>query len=287
MNRIVLCTNPRRDIDFAFTLLVYKHLLDLGIKPLNTLLFPREDTVPPDEMEFVPLGEAIAGAELLICLGGDGTILHASKAAAKNDVPVLGINIGRKGFLADLESSEYKKVTDAVSGKCTVENRMMLRAEIEREGKVVFSDFALNDAVVAKGNMGRTIDFAVYGDGKRIFSLFGDGLIVSTPTGSTAYSMSAGGPIVEPSTGALVVTPICAHDLRAKSFVLSSDAEVTVEVFDLSEKAALLSLDGSESAELISGDKIKITKSEYRTQLVRVLNRSFYEIVNQKLGTRD
>ncbi len=284
MNNIVLCTNPRRDADFRFTLSIRRLIQKCGINPLNTVLFPPKDAELPKDMEFVPIEDALKGAELLICLGGDGTILHAAKAAAQNKVPVLGINIGRKGFIADLEAADYEKITEAVSGRFAVDERMMLNAHIERGGETIYSDFALNDAVVARGSVNRTIDFAVYGDEKKIFNLSGDGIIVATPTGSTAYSMSAGGPILEPSASALVVTPICAHDLRAKAFVLSSEAEVTIEIGDLSEKSAFLSLDGPETAELISGDRVKITKSEYKTRLVRVLNRSFYEIVNQKLG---
>jgi NAD+ kinase len=288
LKNIVLCTNPRRDFDFSLTLAIYKLLIASGVKPQNTILFPSSETVLPEEMEFVTLSEALKGAELLICLGGDGTILHAAKAAAINFVPTLGINIGRKGFLADLEATDYEKVSDAICGNYTIDERMMLCARVEREGKVIYQDFALNDAVVARGNVNRTIELSVFGDGKKISSILGDGLIVATPTGSTAYSMSAGGPIVEPSASALVVTPICAHDLRAKSFVLSSEAEVTIEIGELSdEKTSYLSLDGPELAQLKSGDKVKITKSVYKTQLVRVLNRSFYEIVNQKLGSID
>lgn len=287
MNDIVLCTNPRRDFDFSLTLAIYRQLLSSGVKPLNTMLFPTNETLMPSEMDFILLETALEGAKLLICLGGDGTILHAAKAAARNNVPTLGINIGRRGFLADLEAADYEKVSEAVQGKYTIDERMMICARVERNGEVIYRDFALNDAVVARGNVNRTIELSVYGDGKKISSILGDGLIVATPTGSTAYSMSAGGPIVEPSASAMVVTPICAHDLRAKSFVLSSEAEVTIEIGELNDKSAYLSLDGPESAELKSGDKVKIVKSDYKTQLVRVLNRSFYEIVNHKLGSID
>ncbi len=287
MNDIVLCTNPRRDFDFSLTLAIYRLLLSYGVKPLNTMLFPTNETLIPPKMDFIPLEEALNGAKLLICLGGDGTILHAAKTAARNNVPTLGINIGRRGFLADLEAADYEKVADAVQDRYTIDERMMICARVERDGEVIYRDFALNDAVVARGNVNRTIELAVYGNGQKISSILGDGLIVATPTGSTAYSMSAGGPIIEPSASAIVVTPICAHDMRARSFVLSCDAEVTIEIGELNEKSAYLSLDGPESAELKSGDKVKVTKSDYKTRLVRVLNRSFYEIVNHKLGSID
>ena len=283
----MLCTNPRRDADFFYTRSIKELVKETGIELKIALLFCDNATDLPEDIAFVPLKEALIGAELLICLGGDGTILHVSKSAAENNVPVLGINVGRMGFLADLEALEYRKVTEAINGECSFDQRMMLRAEVERGGKTVFSDFALNDAVVAKGNVGRIIDLAVYCDDKQISVFSGDGLIIATPTGSTAYSMSAGGPIVEPSADNLVLTPICAHDLKAKSFVLSSESEVTIKIWPLYGKTVFLSLDGAESMELSDGDVIKISKSEYKTKLVRVLNRSFYEIVNQKLSSSE
>jgi NAD+ kinase len=286
LKNVVLCTNPRRDTDFRYTLAVRKLMLEKGITPRHSILFPTDDMVLPEGIDFTPLSEALSGAQLLICFGGDGTILQAAREAARNSVPILGVNVGNMGFLADLESFDYKKVIMAVDKKYTVDRRMMLHAEVMRDGKVIFSDFALNDAVVSK-SAARIIRIAVFGNGKIISHFAGDGLIVATPTGSTAYSMSAGGPIVEPSSENLIVTPICAHDLSAKSFVLSSKTEVTVELGTMNDKVAVLSLDGADSALLLSGDKVKVTKSKYFTDLVRVNNRSFYEIVSQKLDTND
>jgi len=286
LKNIVLCTNPRRDADFGYTLAVRDLMLDKGITPLNSVLFPADETVLPEGLDFRPLSEALRGAQLLICFGGDGTILHAAREAARNAVPILGVNVGNMGFLADLEAFDYKKVINAVEGRYTVDRRMMVQAEVVRGGKVIFSDFALNDAVVSK-SAARIVRIAVFGNDEIISHFSGDGLIVASPTGSTAYSMSAGGPIVEPSAENLIVTPICAHDMSAKSFVLSSETEVTVELGMMRDKIATLSLDGADSADLLSGDKVRITKSKYTTELVRVQNRSFYEIVSQKLDTGD
>lgn len=284
MKNIVLCTNPRRDVGFGYTLAVRELMLEKGITPINSILFPADETVLPEGIEFMPLGEALRGAKLLICFGGDGTILNAAREAARNAVPILGVNVGYMGFLADLEAIDYKKAILAVEGKYAVDRRMMVHAEVVRGGKVVFSDFALNDAVVSK-SAARIVKIAVFGNDEIISHFSGDGLIVASPTGSTAYSMSAGGPIVEPSAENLIVTPICAHDMSAKSFVLSSETEVTVELGKMRDKIATLSLDGADSADLLSGDKVRITKSKYTTELVRVQNRSFYEIVSQKLDT--
>jgi len=286
LKKIVLCTNPRRDVDFRYTLAVGKLIGQKGITSVNSVLFHGEDTVLPGELDFKPLNEALEGSQLLICFGGDGTILHAAREAAGKGVPVLGVNVGHMGFLADLEACDYEKIMDAIDGHYVIDRRMMIHAEVERKGKIVFSDFALNDAVVSK-SAARIVKISVFGNNEPISHFSGDGLIVATPTGSTAYSMSAGGPIVEPSAENLIVTPICAHDMSAKSFVLSSETEVMIELSSMRDKTAVLSLDGADSADLLSGDKVRITKSQYRTLLVRVQNRSFYEIVSQKLDTGD
>jgi len=283
---IVLCTNPQRDKDFSYTLAVRELILKKGVTPRHSIIFPGENLVLPEGIEFEPLDRALKGAQLLICFGGDGTILRAAKEAAKNSVPILGVNVGNTGFLADLESFDYRKVSMALEQKYTVDRRMMVQADVVRDGKVIFSDCALNEAVVSK-RISRIIRIAVFGNDKLITHFAGDGLIVATPTGSTAYSMSAGGPIVEPRSENLIVTPICAYDLGAKSFVLSSETEVTVEVGAIQVDSVMLSLDGVDSLALHGGDKVRVRKSEYFTDLVRVNNRSFYEIVSQKLDAND
>lgn len=284
MKKIVLCTNPRRDIGFAMTLSARSLLIGAGIYPLHSLLFDDGETEMPKGLRYLPLSEALVGADMLICLGGDGTILHAAQAAAKAEVPTLGINVGHKGFLADLEAEDFALLLEAVKGNYVEDIRMMLDIAVERGGRPVFSGFALNDAVASKGGAAKTIDVRVLGDGKLMSSFSGDGLIAATPTGSTAYSMSAGGPIVDPSAENMIITPICAHDLKAKSFVLPGDANVTVEIGELRERMAFLSLDGDNACRLMSGDVIQISRSVLRTRLVRVRNRSFYEIINSKLS---
>jgi NAD+ kinase len=198
-------------------------------------------------------------------------------------VPILGINMGSVGFMAELEQAEMGKLEQLGTGDSTIEPHMMLDARVRRNGEIVFSDTALNDAVVTKGAVARILDLVVYSDGVMMSSFSGDGLIISSPTGSTAYSMAAGGPIVEPAARNIIVTPLCAHAMDAKAFVLDSRRVVTVKTGPLNRKTAYLSVDGGHAFQLQMGDEVDISQSEYVTKLVRIANRNFYEVLNYKL----
>ncbi|MGI5928109.1 MAG: NAD(+)/NADH kinase [Pseudoflavonifractor sp.] len=226
----------------------------------------------------------LAGADVLICFGGDGTILHAAKDANAHNVPILGVNLGSVGFMAELEQGELQQLTKLASGKYSIESRMMLDVKVFHEGKQVYEDIALNDAVITKGAVARIIDFSVFGDRKLVSDFSGDGVVVCTPTGSTAYSMSAGGPIVEPTAENLIVTPICAHVLYSRSMVLSCERTVAIRMGRLARKTAYLSVDGGKAHKLSGGDVVEVRKSKAQTRLVCLTGRSFYEILHQKLG---
>lgn len=285
MNKIVLCPNVERDYGLELTKKVYNMLEKEGIK---TVLCPLGNIKPEIEipacMCFENLEEALSGAQMVIAFGGDGTILQVARLAAEDKVPILGINLGKKGFMAELEREDITLILKAIKEGYTKDRRIMLDVEIERNGQIIYSDFVLNDVVV--GGIARIIDITVYGDGNEIISFSGDGIVVATPTGSTAYSMSAGGPIVEPTAEAIIVTPICAHVLVAKAYVLAPERKVTVEIGQLGGKTAYISADGGESIFLRSGDLIKIKRSMFKTHLVRIAGTSFYELVSRKLGDR-
>lgn len=223
-------------------------------------------------------------AGLAVTFGGDGAILRAARVLCRTGVPILGVNLGHKGFMAELEPGELELVREAFQGSFAVEERMMADVAVYRDGQALFRDFALNEAVAA--GLNRVVGISVYGDGRRIMGFDGDGVIVSTPTGSTAYSLSAGGPIVEPTAKSLVVTPVCPHILAARSYVLSPERTVTVELRALEGKRAYLSVDGGEGVELDARDRVEVKKSELVTRLARVTKRSFYEKVAAKLGDR-
>lgn len=285
MKKIVLCPNPGRDRGLVLTAKVYEMLKKMGAKPVVCPFFDRYGGVDGQfGLPVSDLRDEVGDADMLITFGGDGTILRTARAAAPSGTPILGINMGKIGFMADLEKDDISLISKAVNGDYRVDRRMMLDVSIERNGEKVYSDFALNDVVV--GGIARIIELSVYGDGEKITGFSGDGLVAATPTGSTAYSMSAGGPIVEPAAENIIVTPICAHGLIAKSFVLTPERVVTVQIGDLGRKSAYLTADGSASVSLESRDVISIKRSEYTTKLVRVSDRSFYKIVSEKLGER-
>lgn len=285
--KIILSSNPYRDRGLRAARSAERILRAAGAQTRNCLPFSFENSGNvelPKDMEFFDLSAELPGADMLICFGGDGTILHAAKDATAQQVPILGVNMGSVGFMAELEHSELSLLSKVTSGKYTVESRMMLDVSVRRDGRVIYEDLALNDAVMTKGAVARIVDLAVYGDGVLISDFGGDGVIVSTPTGSTAYSMAAGGPIVEPSAESLIITPICAHALQAKSFVLGRDRTVEVRTERNNRKSVYLSVDGGKAFKLAGGDRVVIRRSESMTRLVRLTDKSFYTIVSEKLG---
>lgn len=283
MKKIVMTPNPYRDRNFKYAHSAEKILQEAGLEARICLAFDVDKNFElPEDVLLHDLTQELKDADLLICFGGDGTILHASKAATHAGVPVLGVNIGTMGFMAELESSELKELRRLATGDYTVEERMMLHVCVEREGQILLEEDALNDAVVTKGAVARIVQMAVRCDDVEMFSFGGDGVIVSSPTGSTAYSISAGGPIVEPTAENIVVTPICAHDMRAKAVVTAARHTICVEIGRIGRKSAFLSVDGGRALRLNTGDRVTVTRSPYTTRLVRLSDRSFFDIVKNK-----
>lgn len=283
MKKIVMTPNPYRDRNFKYANQAEKILREAGMETRICLAFdPDKNFELPEDVVLHDLTQELRDADLLICFGGDGTILHASKAATRAGIPVLGVNIGTMGFMAELESGELAMLSRLAQGDYTVEKRMMLHVKAEHEGQILLEEDALNDAVITKGAVARTVQMAVACDGVEIMSFGGDGVILCTPTGSTGYSISAGGPIVEPTAENIIVTPICAHDMRAKTVVTSAQREITVEIGRIGRKSAFLSVDGGRALRLGMGDKVTVTRSQFYTQLVHLSNRSFFEIVKNK-----
>lgn len=284
--KIVLSPNPYRDKGLKAAQNARRILEEAGAE--TCMCFPfsleRDSVEVPAHLEFLPEEEAFAGADLMVCFGGDGTILHAAKDAQRHGVPVLGVNLGSVGFMAELETAELSQLERLTQGKYRIEERMMLDVSVRREGKTVYRDLALNDAVITKGAVARIIDLEVKADGVSVARFSGDGVIVSTPTGSTAYAMSAGGPIVEPTVENILVTPICPHALHARSFVLDGRRSVAARMGKLSRKTAYLSVDGGKAFRLSASDQVELHRSRSRARLIRLTNRSFYTVVNQKLG---
>ena len=283
MKKVVMTPNPYRDRNFKFAQQAERILRQSGIETRICLAFDVDRSFElPSDIRLYDLEQELKDADLLICFGGDGTILHSSKAATRAGVPVLGVNIGTMGFMAELESGEMKELSRLAEGRYTVEERMMLHVTAERDGQILLEEEALNDAVITKGAVARTIQLAVSCDGAEVMAFGGDGVIVSTPTGSTAYAMSAGGPIVEPTTQNIILTPICAHDMQTKTIVTAPERKITVEVGRIGRKNAFLSVDGGRALRLNTGDVVRISRSKFTTRLVHLTERNFFEIVKNK-----
>ena len=229
MAEIVVVANPLRDECFTVTREVWNILVRQGHSVTVAMPEGLEDHFAGLRgQECKPISKCAVGADLIICLGGDGTILHTAHFAARNNTPILGLNMGSKGFMTGLERNELGLLENLSLDDLVREKRLMLDVELERKGQPVVSSLALNDAVVIKGSVSKMINLCVTSDGCEVMRFAGDGVIVSTPTGSTAYSMSAGGPIVDCESANIILTPICAHTLHVQPRVLSDKREICI-----------------------------------------------------------
>ena len=209
MKNVILTPNPYRDKNFQTVREAAKILKEAGVNTRICLPFEVDRSYElPRDLRFSRLDRELPNAEMVICFGGDGTILHMAKAATRKGIPILGVNIGTMGFMAELESTELDKLTRVARGEYTLDSRMMLDVTVQRERDILFHDICLNDVVVTKGAVARIVHLCVKCDGVSAMEFGGDGVVVSTPTGSTAYSYSAGGPIVEPEAKNIIITPI-------------------------------------------------------------------------------
>ena len=281
--KIILTPNPYRDKQFRIVEQAKSILENEGVTVRVCLPFEidRSYALPP-QLHFSDLKKEIRDAQMLICFGGDGTILHASKFATANHIPILGVNIGTMGFIAELESGELELLRRIPKGEYTLEPRSMLDVTVTNGAQTLFHETALNDAVITKGAIARVVQIGISCDGVDATSFSGDGVIVCTATGSTAYSMSAGGPIMEPSAKNLLITPICAHAMLAKSIVIGPRRVISIRTGKIGRHNAFLSVDGGRAFRLSPGDVTTVTSSEQITQLVRLKETSFFEILNHK-----
>ena len=283
MKNVILASNPYRDKNFQTVREAMGILKDAGIQAKLCLPFDVDRSFElPKDLRFSKLDRELGTAELIICFGGDGTILHMAKTATRRGIPLLGVNIGTMGFMAELESTELSRLAQLATGEYTVDSRMMLDVTVQRDRDIIFHDYALNDVAITKGAVARIVHLSVKCDGVEAMECGGDGIIVATPTGSTAYSLSAGGPIVEPEAESIIITPICSHDVASRCIVASGKRVISVGMSSNSRRNAYLSVDGGKTLRLNMGDVVTIKKSKLETRLVRLNDRSFYDVVNLK-----
>ena len=239
------------------------------------------DNICGTDFKHLPEEELYSVADVIITIGGDGTIIRYSKRAAMDNKPVLGINAGRMGYLANIEQNELSLISKLKSGEYQIEKRMMLNVRVVENGNVINEINGLNDAVVTSGFISRIIDISV-GVGNDYISYRADGLIISTPTGSTAYSMSAGGPIIDPSTESFCITPICSHSLSAKPILLGADNEIKLKAYSKKRADIFLTVDGRKVASIKPYTEVYISRAEQSAKLIRLNNRSFYKTLSYK-----
>ena len=281
--KFLLMSNFEKEHALEYTKAVAKELVQNGA--VCTMNLQHKDKIGSCEyITFEDFQMALAQCDMVIAIGGDGTILHSGYHAACEDKPVLGINVGRLGFLATLEKDEIHKLQRIFKRDYTLEKRMLLQVEYQQDGEQKIA-LAWNDAVISKGALSRMIDLWISCDQLSLAHYRADGMIFSTTTGSTAYSMSAGGPIVDPSIECMLMTPICPHSLMSRTILFSTDKKITVTT-DKKDTQVYLTLDGTKAVP-VNGQNIYITKSEKSVKLVRFADRDFYDIIKSKLWDGD
>ena len=279
MNRILIITNSYKDKDLAVTKEIIAFLEEKNVKCANvfTEVQPGDINIPKE----------FEDSDCFIVLGGDGTLIHVARVAVSKKIPLIGVNLGTVGYLCELESGDLKSSLEKlINNEFSYEKRMMLSGDVYLEEKKKFSDVALNDIVIHRGGELKLLDYIIYVNGEHLYTYSSDGIILSTPTGSTGYSMSAGGPIVEPGAELIVITPINPHSLNGKSIIISADDEVIIEIGAGRRKEvekAQVTFDGRESVALQSGDRIKISKSENVVEIINISNISFLKTLRKKM----
>ncbi len=280
MEKFCIVTNLKKDKNLDLTNHIKEYLEERG----KTCYIAKERTEEdPLLVKRNHLSVNPEDTDLCIVLGGDGTLLQAARSIAYMDIPIIGVNLGQMGYLTEVEEADIDDALDRIlEGRYEIEERMMLRGSLEKEGK---KDYSLNDIILTRYQGISTIGYNIFVDDQFLCSYYADGLVVATPTGSTGYNMSAGGPIIEPSAHMILVTPICAHTLVSRSILFSPEKVITLELLngrDGNSMQAIASFDGSGTILLKSGDKIEIKMSKKTTKIVRLGRVSFLEMIRNK-----
>lgn len=301
MNVFFVLTNYQKDPEFKTAEFIKKYLEEKGKK----CYVQRKNSVPEESSDsekermnyaaapaigykYTDAQQIPSDVECVLVLGGDGTLLQAARDLVDCDLPLLGINLGTLGYLAEIEYSSIRPALDKlIADEFSLEHRMMIRGEAWHQNRKMLRDIALNDIVITRNGRLRVVDFNVYVDGVYLTSYTADGIIISTPTGSTGYNLSVGGPIVAPQASLMLLTTIAPHTLNSRPIVLPDNVEIMVEIgssHSTDIDGAEATFDGDTSVKLNAGDKIVITKSERKVQMIKTKNTSFLEILREKMN---
>ncbi len=280
MKKILIIPNLERDPQLECTKRALYCLVN------QALVFAHEDFAPllPGLAGYLSAGHLYDDIDLVLVLGGDGTLLSATGKAAAANIPVLGINLGHLGFLAQIEKDEIEEsLKKLLEKQYTIEERVMLRGTLKKScGETHFFD-ALNDIVISRSRSSRLLDMNLYVNGQFVDDYKADGMIIATPTGSTAYSMSAGGPIVDPSVKSFLITPVCPHKLYSRTIVVPDDYEITMTISNANLCSAVVTADGQNDADFSEGDVLTLTRSPYTAQFIQIHDNRFYSMLHHKL----
>ena len=285
MKKIALLTNYSKDKDLDYTRMIAEYIIEKGG---DYWLPERIGGDEVDDEEHYDLSSMPDNIDCVLALGGDGTLLKVAREMFEKGIPVLGINLGTLGFLTSAERGELPQCLDSLfDDSYTIEERMMLRGTAYHGDEKIMENVALNDIIVARSGFSRLVELKIYVNGE-LLSVYGaDGVIISTPTGSTGYSLSAGGPIVFPKTDVMIISPICPHSLQARSIVVSGTDRIMIEIGKrrkTQKEEAMVTFDGRIAEELETGDRIEVYKAQETTQLIRLKGQSFYQTLRNKIG---
>lgn len=286
MKKFALLTNYSKDRRLVYTRMIETYITENG----GTYWIPELISEPDEDGDQrYDLSGMPDDIECVLVLGGDGTLLQAARELLDRHIPLLGINLGTLGFLTSAEKSELPKCLDSVlDDSCSIDERMMLGGTVYHGRDKIQTNIALNDVIITRAGFSRLVELKIYVNGELLSIYNADGIIVSTPTGSTGYSLSAGGPIIFPQTDVMVITPICPHSLQARSLVVSGGDRIVIEIGrrrKTQKEEAMVTFDGRSAQELETGDRIEIYKAQETTQLIRLKGRSFYQVLQNKIGT--
>jgi len=281
MKHVIIITNKPKDPQLLVTREICTYLEEAGVTC----------SVYADEISAGKWQEILhtegKQTDMILVLGGDGTLLRAAKDTAQAKIPVIGVNLGTLGYLAEVERTNLKPALDQLlAGDYTIEERMMLKGQVFRNGKILEDCCALNDVAIVRNGRLQMLYFQIFVNGKFLKEYFADGMIVATPTGSTGYNMSAGGPIVEPAANLLLLTPVCPHTLQNRSVILKAEDEILIRVRKREgyEQANMdVTFDGGTSVGLEPGDEVRIVKSDLITSIIKLSEASFLDVLQRKL----
>ena len=284
MKKITVIPNIKKDPDFKWTKITVERLSESA----DTVWLDKAFSYnAPSCVRFVDVRDLFSDTDAVITIGGDGTILRIAPEISKKSIPVLGINLGRMGFMAELETDEIALVSKLFTSEYIIEPRMMLDVDVIKSGEKTHSFTALNEAVIMNGSVSKMVEIELLCNGSYVSSYHADGLILSTPTGSTAYSLSAGGAVIDPCLECILMTPVCAHSFyNSRPMVFSSSSELLVRDIRLSDENTYLTLDGSRKVQLTFEDSVLVKKSQHTTDLIKIKSTRFYNTVYNKLSER-